>query len=469
MSKSQVIYNQVGLFVGPAPSSGYHFLDTYGNQRNVSGILGENYNLVFPLNRVNGISYSIEPPIENISQLGSFGAVARPILDNTDVNLNIKYNLMGLVNEARIGMYVNTPSGDLITGEFRYGTGRICPISGFYTRDMDNSHSPDTLNWPLAYRDARNIFVAARKDSLSFNSTHGDAWSGLDYQAYQDIFVYGFGDCYLNSYKFDISVGTPPSVSIDYTCNNIEVYGSGSGLDIPSISPGNQNLRSGIKFNIPDNFQGSNLPTVLLPSDISLDIRQRDSDSIDLDNSIVDFKDIKIQNFSFNFNLNRKALYGVGYKYPTDRVVTFPVECDVSFNCVAGDGKSGSLSNLIRYDRDYDITMQLNYQQGNDIFTGLAVEYEFLGSKFNGLNSDVSISEKKLTQFNFTTELSPHKNNQGLFIRGYLGLTRTPSFDEIFLGASGTPPGDPVKILLTPTSDSILVGYEINRGPRPIF
>ena len=83
-------------------------------------------------------------------------------------------------------------------------------------------------------------------------------------------------------------------------------------------------------------------------------------------------------------------------------------------------------------------------------------------------DSNISISNRKNAQFSFTTELNPHNPTKGLFIKGYLGLLPTLDWEANLLGASGTLNG-PVETLLTPTNDSILLGYQFGEGPRPIF
>ena len=417
MPRNQLIYNQVGVFAGPAPSSGYHFIAQDGALSNQS----TDYNLVFPLNRVNSISWGIAAQRTNVSHLGDLGTLKRPILAYTDVNLDINYLMMGLANEARIGMHMNIPSGDPLTGNFAYGTGRVCPILGYYSRDYSRTTDISGVNWPMKeYRDARNIFVAVRKDTLDFNPATGDIANESNYE--NNIFVICFGDCYLNSYNFSAGVRTLPNATINYGCNNVVVYDNNNENDIPSIDTKTQEIRSGIKFRIPSAFQGTGLPTVLLPSDISLSIKQRNLNSEDLENTTLDFKDIKIQNFSFNFNLNRRPLYAVGHKYPLDRRPVFPIFCNLNFECIDGDPKAGSMASLLKNDEEYDIQIKMSYQKNNQYFSGIAVQYDWIGAKFNNLNSELSISNRKKSEFGFSVEMNPTDISKGFFISGYLSL-----------------------------------------------
>lgn len=447
------------MFAGPAPSTGYHFIGADGALNDDYINTSDNFSLVFPLNRITSVSYSIETQRTNISHLGNLGTLKRPILEHTDVNLNFTYFLMGLCNEARLGFYMNIPSGDPLLGPFMYGSGRVCPILGFYSRDFSRTDDISGFNWPLQYRDARNIFVAVRKDNFDFNNFTG-VIDNTGYYYSDDIYVYGFGDCYLNSYNCSVGVNQLPNVSVNYTCNNVEIYSHGSGQDTPSINSINQNINSGRKFSIPSTFQGSGLPTVLLPSDISLSIKQRSNSSEDLTDNFVDFTDIKIQSLNFGFNLNRKPLYALGYKYPLDRIPTFPITCDLDFDCIVGDPKAGSMVSLLKRDDEYDITIKLSYQQKDGSFQGTAIQYDFIGAKFKNFDSNVSINQRENARFGFTNELNPNDTTKGFFISGYLSLLSF-NLNEILLSLSSFIPS--VEYLLTENSEKFLLSARKTR------
>lgn len=424
MPKNQVIYNQVGLFVGPSPSSGFHWITSDGTLNSSGRSAPDNYNLVFPLHRVNNASFSIQPERQNISHMGNLGTISRPILDNTTINLNFNYYLMGLINEARLGFHVNTNSGDPVFGKPLYGTGRVCPILGFYSRDYTRPEY-DTFDWPMEYRDVRNIFIAEAKDSLDFNVQTGTFYNRDDYK--KDVYIYGFGDCYLNSYNCSIGVREFPNVSVSYSCNNLEIYDGVTG-GLPSINAKTYDVYSGNTFTIPNDFQGTGTPTILLPRDISLSIRQRSDNSEDLENAFVDYADIKIQGLNFGFDLGRKPMYALGYKYPLDRSPSFPVICDLNFNCIAGDSKVGSMVSLLKNGEEYDISVTLGYQENNGELQGDAIRYDFIGAKFKNHSVGLSIESKKTVDFGFSTDINPNNTTKGFFMSGYLGLLSNSDF-----------------------------------------
>jgi hypothetical protein len=454
VAKIQTIYNQLNLFVGPAPSSGYHFISDDLALNNDYSVTISNYSLLFPINRIQSTSFSFESPRTNISQLGNLGTIARPILSEIDVSLNIDYYLMGLINEARFGMLVNCPSGNNYTGLMTYGTGRVSLLSGFYTRNQEREFG----TWPPRQREPRNIFITARKNSSDYNDITG----GGGYKQ-TEIDVYSFGDAFMNSYSCQGGINEIPRVSTSFTCSNIELYGSGYTCDIPALNPQTNNIYSGRKFNVPNNFQGIGLPTVLLPKDIVISITQRSNNSENLTDLLLDYGDIKLQSFNFNIDLNRSPLYGIGHKLPLDKQIKFPVISNLNFSLLPGDNKVGSINSLLKRDENYDISLKLKYQSNTTGWAGVAIQYDFIGAKFNGFSDDISIQNRRNNNLSFTTELNPLDITNGLFITGFLSIPDTSS-EITYLGDDFPTPDSLFDNLLTQDGDLFTIslgGYHI--------
>ena len=453
MSKPYNIYNTIGLFVGSNISTGYNFIDFAGSLTN-NDSPNFNFNLVFPINRVQSVQYSFSETRTDIKSLGSYGNISRPILIQPNINLSFSYYLMSCINDARIGFYINQPSGYSTTGTPIYGHSmNICPISGFIDRTNARTNET-TLNYPFTQREPKNFYVATSQDFNDLND-----YSTGNYKS-SNTDVFAFGDCYLNSYKQSTSVNQIPLVNVDFICNNLEYYNYASGKNIPSINPKDGSIRSGIIFNLPNNFETTNKssPTVLLPSDISVDIKSvpsgdylstvnnnvistvldvygdkitlnQDADTVNLPISI---SDLKLQSYNFELNLNREPLYNIGYKFPLDRRINFPVFCNLDFNAIVGENRTGSLIKFINKDREWDITIKLSFQPYQS-YTGVAIIYKFLGSKFNSLSIEDGIDKLRTANFSFTTELNPNYNTRGFFISGILGIPNNKSI-ELILG-----------------------------------
>lgn len=412
MAKTHNIYNQVALFTGPA--TGYNQITNYG-YLNTYLPSSENFNLIFPIERAISTSFEFSPNRTPIKQLGTEGLLGRPILNPTEIRLSFSYYLMGLINEARLGFYLNIPSGHSNTGRFLYGNSRVSLISGFTTRDYDRSNE-SLLNWPLKYRDSRNIYAISKKDYLDANDLN--SYNPLLKNS-SDFYTTAFGDCYLNSYETSCSIGQLPQANLQYICNNVMIYDGTSGYNIPSIITRNQTINSGIKFYIPNNFEGTGNPTVILPQDISISINQTGGA---VNNLLNDFSDIKLQSYTISLQFQREPLYNIGYKYPMDRVINLPVLANVSFDTIPGDLKSSSLIDLLKQDNEYNFNIKLNYQSNTRNFSGVAFQYDIIRAKFDGINESISTSARRTNSYNFSVELKPSDISQGIFISGYLGI-----------------------------------------------
>ena len=92
MATIRQIYQIHGLFAGPAPATGYHFVNQYAKLTNSNfGIGSSVHNLIQPILRVQSADYSINANRTEIKQLGYGGTVSRPVLQAPTVNLNFSY------------------------------------------------------------------------------------------------------------------------------------------------------------------------------------------------------------------------------------------------------------------------------------------------------------------------------------------------------------------------------------------
>ena len=486
MPKPVVIHNQVGVFAGPAPATGYHFINQQGIQINRDDP-DSYFNLVFPINRVFQVSYGWSESRTDFKSLGYRGNILRPVLVQPDVTLSISYYLMGLINEARLGFVFNQPSGNVSSGEPIYGQSlNICPISGFVDRTYQRS-SETPLNWPLTYRDSRNLFIATKRDFDDLND-----YSSNYYYKSSDVDVFAFGDCFLNNYKTSASVGQFPTVTVDFVCNNVVYYSGGSGNNIPSVDPQTFIPWSGITFNLPNNFQGNHLPTTILPSDINLDISSVPSENYlavinnrtlstlldsygrkilelpeeEVRNLPVDFRDIKIQGYSIELNLNREPMYNLGYKLPLDRQINFPVFANLTLTMLVGDDATGSLNRYIAEDREYDVNIKMKFQKNTQAFSGVGIIYRFLGAKFNSISISESIQQHRTVTMSFTSELRPESNTNGFFMSGQLGVLFGNQIPDILLGDDFAQTGSIDELLLEDGYNGIIV---IKSAAAPIY
>ncbi len=246
------VYNIFGVYAGSSPATGYHFEDYNQIPHNNSNLTIFDSNRIKPLDRIFNLEYGFSIDRQNITQLGTRGLTKRVIVTRPDIQLNFDYYIAGVRNENNLGLNVN------------YLDVENNPI---YTEDIcafKNLTGYDT--------DGRNIFVAICPDDNDLNNRIYSINSGGDIRP-QDLFVYGFGNCYLNSYRVQAAIGTIPQASVSYICDNMMAYSSGSGANVPAVLPKTGELVPNVKFVIPPQITVPT-PSVIRNSDIEVSILQ---------------------------------------------------------------------------------------------------------------------------------------------------------------------------------------------------
>ena len=141
MTQPRVIYNCQALYVGPAPETGYNFVDYKGGApSNNHDNLIQQLNLLHSIDRIQSISYDIEVPHTNIAQINKRGLVDRPMVNSPTVKLNFDYFLCGTKNEARLGFNVNYPLFNYpFVGEAYYNDNlNVSLLSGFFNTTKED-------------------------------------------------------------------------------------------------------------------------------------------------------------------------------------------------------------------------------------------------------------------------------------------------------------------------------------------
>ena len=427
------IYNQIGIAIGTCPATGYHYLNFSGEYTNsiyskIGNASGFSYNLVQPLTRIIDAGYSFTEPRVDVKSLGEYGTITRPAIATPPISLNFSYYLMGLINEARMGFLFNTYSGNNPSNPLIYSY-NICPVSALLDRTYQKNYTNSFTNisglneyWLNNHRDCKNIFIPTNiSDSdLNYLPTITQTLNGSTGKVLKDnVYVYAFGNCYLDNYKVTAAVGNFPMASVQYTCYNVMFQSGGSGNNIPSVNSSDFTLKTGT-YNLPPMYTGRQA-TVLLPGDITLDISQT-GNITSVSNLPIDFSDIKIQNFDLELNLNREPLQNLGYKLPMDRRINPPIYANLSFNATVGDLATGSFIEFINQDIEYNININMKYSKSQQI-TGTAIKYQFLSAKFNCIQMQESISDKRMVTCSLTSELNPNLTGRGFFMSGQLGIT----------------------------------------------
>lgn len=471
MPKNRITPNCEAVFVGPAPSTGYHFINFSGILNDDYNNLVNNYNLLFELYRINSFSYRITADRTNITCLGKRGTFATPLINPPVIDIQLDYGLMGVVNEARLGFNVNYARFEYPYSGAPYYSSKVCPLSGFIERNLVRD-TGNFLAWPYSYRDKRNLFVLIAPNNE--DAHYGYIPNLIEPDTYQEVDPFSlqrqvlcFGNCYLNSYSTQAAIGDFPRASVNLVAENMSMYMGASGQPIPAINEQNGMPIPNRHFVVPNSYSDGG-PAALLPGDIVISI-QNSSLSNDPINLSVSIPYSHINGYSISLNFNRQSLSSLGYKYPIDRQLNTPLFYDLSLTMTVGDSQTGSLSNLFQIDETYNVGIKLknpitfNNITGNltdgftNVIKAVAVQYDMSNITFQGLSVADSVGRNKTATLDFRGEIDVDDLSKGLFISGLFNVLKTEDY-LLYENVSGIISGDKT-FLLYDDGTPIVIGY----------
>lgn len=469
MPRTRITYPVEALYVGPAPSTGYNFVDISGSFNNNYTFTGENFNLIKSIYRVQSISYGFDVNYLDITQMGKQSTVHRAIVNPPTINIDFNYLQQGVVNELRCGFYTNYTQvyGNLAGSAYYSDNFGVGIISGFVTRDLIPGNNE--LHYPQSYRDKRNLFVVVGKEGMDVNqSTYSTV-----HPKHSDLEVIGFGNAYITSYGARGAVGQFPTCNMSYMAENMVVYTSGSGVLSPDVDYTTREPLNNKHLNIPMDYQGGDAVTVLRPGDITLDITSLPSytgslaiqatgytgnDYPTLYNLGFNYSDIKIQGYDISLPLNRDSLSSIGHKLPIDRPINFPVYVTTAVSVFVGDNQTGSFTSLLNKNDDYNIAIKLkNPTNATQNVGSVAVQYDLRRAKLQTLSFSNQIGGQKSANLSFVTEIDLNDYNKGFYMSGQLNINALSTLSGMLLQENGD-------YLLQENGDRILV-YQI----APLF
>ncbi len=452
MPRNRVIYQNDALYVGPAPASGYSFISDIGELGNAG-----NYNLVFPLHRVQSYEANINANYEEIQVLGKNSILNRPQIQPPEVNLDFEYIQYGVLNELRMGFYANyTIEYGSRSGEAYYPDNfNVFLLSGFTATDMSQTEHND-LRWPLQYRDRRNLYLVTEREGYDVHEP--ETYRQLHPRA-GSMTCAGFGNMYITNYSSRAAVGDFPRVNVSYVGENLKFYSSGSGLQNPSVDSKSGNLVQDRIFNIPNFQSGSYAVSALLPGDINLDItslpcltgvnavdgtgyaRDAYSQTNLFENLGIKYSDIKIQSYQLDIPLPRRDLRGLGYKFPLDRKPELPLTFNFSFSAIVGDSQTGDWVQFMRQSDDYNVTVKLN-NPSRSPKSGIGIRYDIRRAKVESVSY-----QERVGGLYKGVEVSMRGDVEGgLFMSGMLN-NYANTLETDFLLLESSTPGSPEYVL----------------------
>lgn len=434
MPRVRIQSHTQGLFTGPAPDSGYHFVDSHGSPTgNVHSC-----NLVKQINGVQSVNYDLSINRTDVSELGRRELVARPIINNPTVNLTFEYLTSDIKNEIRLGFNPNFHTGYSFTKSLYPNNSSVFLFSGFTSRDSfpaysgiligDNeaNHSP----WPRADRDRRNFYLTVAPEGFDAKDIPDAYFSDMD--------VISFGSCYIKSFGTSFTIGSPIKNNVSYVCDNISYHLSGSGIVPAMTSSGFIPVDSGNIFITPklrgevSGIATRNLTSqIARTSDLTFTIQAigYGSNPVDIKDVGIDFSSIKTQSVDFSVVFNRHEYIGLGYKIPIDRPIKYPIIIEASVSILVGEHQAGTLKNLLDKDYTYDLTVEA--KAPNSSCSGAYAEevvarYDILKAHLVNVNFTNDISSSKMVNLSFSTDVAENVTGRGLFLSGKVFETGVP-------------------------------------------
>ena len=160
--------------------------------------------------------------------------------------------------------------------------------------------------------------------------------------------------------------------------------------------------------------------SIVLPSEIFLDIQQTGNAGITNMNDItgfgVQFRDIKIQSYSIGIKFDRENMESIGFKAPANRRINFPVPINLSVSAMVGDESVATLIDQINQDDKYNITLRMK-DRFSDQFL---VRYDFRKAALQNYDYSSSIEQDRRLNLNFKVNATPDDLTEGFFVSGQL-------------------------------------------------
>jgi hypothetical protein len=330
---------------------------------------GDHSGAIEQLHRIQTANWGFTLNRQDVSQFGQLAPIDRVTIESPTVNLDFSYLVTDVVNESKLGFSVN---------------GGVSVLSGILNGSADE----------------RNYFILTvpeGNDAAGFTAESGS--------------IIGVGNGFLSNYTIEGAVGGFPTASVTVEGLNMEGYLSGNNQPVPAVNPQNGAAIVGVNFDLPGAISGEvGQITAIQPGDITLDLANA--------GLFVDLSGISIQSFSCSFDLARDPIQALGYKFNRSRELTFPINVTFSVDVLAGDITTGSLSNVLCNDLDYDmsVTMRAPSCAGNG---ATAVRLDIRGAKLDTQNWQNSIGSNGTVSLQWTSQIGgPQSVTDGLFMSG---------------------------------------------------
>ena len=233
---------------------------------------------------------------------------------------------------------------------------------------------------------------------------------------------------------------------------------------VPCLDPKTREPKNEAAFLLPK-MSGENMPNVLTPGDVSVEILSTGygPSTDDIKDVGLKFSDMKLQGYNLRMDFEREPLRSLGFKGLIDRPINFPTFATLGLETIVGEMETGSLIALLNKDHTYDITIRL--KDSRKVCTNLpvlpeeatAIRYDLKGAKFQSISWEESISQPFTASLNYSCEINPEDaaHGKGVYFSGVVMDSQIDPVGGSLTNQSGT------HGITSESGDGIILFYKI--------
>lgn len=357
------------------------------------------------LSLVQNCEFSISNDRQKIKQIGSQNYAVNDIIKSPDVEISLGYYATPYVsNELLFGM-----QGSGSTYE---------PIASNLQGKNNNIY----------------VLVNTEDGADGFEEAKRTDFLNADFSGFNAI---TFGNCYLNKYSLNFSIGQIPTVSAGFAASNVRFESlTGNRIPIPAINSisgnnsGSGSLNLGVLYqtitgsfikNDTESRTEYNAP-VAVPNESIFSLQNLQIGGINLESSAKPI----LQSFSMDLDLARVPLYGLGSNYVFDRKLLYPVNGQAQISCLVSGIASGQIQSMLVNESGH--SLEVAFSDSKNLTTGF---YKIENAKLDSYSFAMQVNG--IMQFNASYSFTVNETG-GLFMKRIQNSTNYLNEFNIFAG-----------------------------------
>lgn len=360
------------------------------------------------LHRIDNASFEIDlaGSRQDVREFGQLARISTVRLSEIDPTLSLGYFLGNGENELALG-FDNSSGADTQM------------ISSIINEDPTQSQ--------------RNIFIATVKEGE-------DAFTSSKWDSEEDNHdVIGFGNCFINSYSVNLSVGEIPRVDLEVQASNVVFWtGCQSGLFNPSLDLEGERTHSGLVL-LPPPDTGEVGHAVLRPHDVSVSFVDDQISNLTSGTAVggVNFSTMPIQSCSIDVPLAREVIESLGSERAYAKPVQFPIDVTVNISSLVNEYTTGAL--------EFALTGSAGNKKTNiniEVKDGNLVRNKFVltGALLDSQSYSQGLDDNETVDLTFSAQIGgASTTDQGLMFTAATGnLAADDSIAGVFLTGLGS-------------------------------